>query len=72
MQVLARRHRRGNLYALEEKNEAVLSAIRGKATDSSVWHKRHRHPNFKVLHVLKTQRKIDISQWTKEPNICVS
>lgn len=41
-QLLVRGSRRENLYALEENNEAALSAIRGKAADSTngtkSWH----------------------------------
>ena len=70
-QVLARGSRRGNLYVLKETNQEALNAIKGKFADEELWHKRLGHPSHNVLRMLKSQKEISISNWTKTPSICV-
>ena len=68
--MIAREHKKGQLYTLDGGYEAALSAIRKGGFPSTVWHQRLGHPNSKILYLLKD--KINISHWVSKPTVCVS
>ncbi|TXG61102.1 hypothetical protein EZV62_012465 [Acer yangbiense] len=59
--VITRGHKKGQLYALDGVFHEALSAIRSGDTSSSIWHQRLRHPNSRLLSILKEENVNDIS-----------
>ena len=71
--ILAIRHRKDGLYALEEGGEIeALVAIKSGKAPVDLWHQRLGHPNSRLLHVLDSKKFIDLSSWLKNKNICSS
>lgn len=58
---IARGHKRGQLYALDDNKQEVLSAIRKGGSSSSIWHQRLGHPNTKILFLLREKKVIDVT-----------
>lgn len=67
--MIAKGHKKGQLYTLGGSYHEALSAIRG-GSPSTVWHQRLGHPNPKILSLLKD--KINVTQWVSKPVVCVS
>ena len=72
LKIIARGHKRGQLYALDGVIHQALSDIRKWGTLSTVWHQRLGHSHSKILSLLKEQNIIDMSYWIFKPNICIS
>lgn len=67
--MIARGHKKEQLYTLDGGYQEALSAIRG-GSPSTVWHQRLGHQNFKILSLLKD--KINVTQWVSKLVVCVS
>ena len=70
---MARGRKRDGLYALDDLGvQSALMAIKSGKAPVDMWHQRLGHPNSRLLHVLASQNKIDVSSWLKKIEVCSS
>lgn len=70
--IIAKGHKQGQLYTLDNDFYQAYNTIRREHATSSVWHQRLGHPNWKLLQTLKNGNKINVTHWTSTLSICVS
>ena len=71
-QILAKGHRKGNLYAFEEGQLEAFTAVKTPGASSETWHARLGHPNLKFLQTLENKKVLNVSNWLLKDTICTS
>ena len=71
-QIVAKGHRQGNLFALEEGKIEALAAVNAKGVSSDIWHARLGHPNYAFLKSLENKKVINVTKWLTKDTICTS
>ena len=69
---LAKGHKKGQLYALDEAQALALAAIKTPSAPSTLWHQRMGHPHSRLLQVLYSKKVLNISSWLNKNSICTS
>ena len=69
---LAKRHKREQLYALEEAKMEALATVKSPLTSSDLRHQRMKNPYSKNLQVFNRNEMLSISNWLNKHYICTS